>query len=123
VHVADDGGMTWIRDYQADAAPLGPEPGQEAGPGSVAAAVVQAVARAMDCLRASKQERPRMSSAGRPVRRPGPAGVTDASRQRDGPGGAGCPDEGGNPGPHYRMTEKSPLRLPLTGTGRRPGSR
>ena len=58
VHVADDGGMTWIRDYQADAAPLGPEPGQEAGPGSVAAAVVQAVARAMDCLRASKQERP-----------------------------------------------------------------
>jgi hypothetical protein len=56
VHVADDGGMTWIRDYQADAAPLGPEPGQGAGPGSVAAAVVQVVTQAMDCLRASERE-------------------------------------------------------------------
>jgi len=57
VHVADDGGLTWIREYQADAAPLGPGFCQGAGPGSVAAAVVQAVTRAMDCLRASEQER------------------------------------------------------------------
>ncbi len=57
VHVADDGGLTWIREYQADAAPLGPGPCQDAGPGSMAAAVVQAVTQAMDCLRASEQER------------------------------------------------------------------
>jgi hypothetical protein len=57
VYVADDGGMTWIREYQAGAAPLGPGSCQGAGPGSVAAAVVQAVTQAMDCLRASEQER------------------------------------------------------------------
>jgi hypothetical protein len=57
VHVADDGGLTWIREYQADAAPLGPGSCHGAGPGSVAAAVVQAVTQAMDCLRASEQER------------------------------------------------------------------
>jgi hypothetical protein len=56
VHVADDGSMTWIREYQADAAPLGPGPCQDARPGRVAAAV-QAVTQAMDCLRASEQER------------------------------------------------------------------
>jgi hypothetical protein len=38
-----------------------------------------------------------MSSPGRFVRRSGalrlaPAGVTDARRQRDGPGGDGCPE-------------------------------
>ena len=57
VYVADDGGMTWIREYQAGAAPLGPGSCQGAGPGSVAAAVVQAVTQAMDCLRASEQGR------------------------------------------------------------------
>ena len=57
VYVADDGGMTWIREYQAGAAPLGPGSCQGSGPGSVAAAVVQAVTQAMDCLRASEQER------------------------------------------------------------------
>jgi hypothetical protein len=57
VHVADDGGLTWIREYQADAAPLGPGPCQDARPGSMAAAVVQAVTQAIDCLRASEQER------------------------------------------------------------------
>jgi len=57
VHVADDGGMTWICEYQADAAPLGPGSCRDAGPGSMAAAVVQAVAQAMDCLRAREQER------------------------------------------------------------------
>jgi hypothetical protein len=57
VHVADDGGMTWIREYRADAAPLGPGTCESAGPGSVAAAVVQAVTQVMDCLRASEQER------------------------------------------------------------------
>ena len=56
VNVADDGGMTWIREYQPDAAPLGPGTCQGAGPGSVAAAVVQTVTQAMECLRASTQE-------------------------------------------------------------------
>jgi hypothetical protein len=55
VHVADDGGMTWICEYQAGAAPLGPGLCQDVDPGSMAAAVVQAVTQAMDCLRASEQ--------------------------------------------------------------------
>jgi len=58
VHVADDGGMTWIYEYQAGAAPLGPGLCQDVDPGSMAAAVVQAVTQAMDCLRASEQEQP-----------------------------------------------------------------
>jgi len=56
VHVADDGGMTWIYEYQAGAAPLGPVTCEDDGPGGMAAAVVQAVTQAMDCLRASRQE-------------------------------------------------------------------
>ena len=48
VHVADDGGMTWIRDYQAEAATAsGPDFRDPAG---VAGSVVEAVTRAMSCL-------------------------------------------------------------------------
>ena len=36
VYVADDGGLTWIREYDAGAAPLGRGSCQGAGPGSVA---------------------------------------------------------------------------------------
>jgi len=55
VHVADDGGMTWIYEYQAGAAPLVPGLCQDVDPGSMAATVVQAVTQAMDCPRASEQ--------------------------------------------------------------------
>ena len=57
VHVADDGGMTWIYEYQAGAPPLVPGLCRDVDPGSMAAAVVQAVTQAMDCLRASEQGR------------------------------------------------------------------
>jgi len=51
VHVADDGGLTWIRDYETEATTvLGPEPGQPADPDGVAAAVVATVTRTMACL-------------------------------------------------------------------------
>jgi hypothetical protein len=50
VHVADDGGMTWIRDYQAEttATASGPD---FCGPAGVASSVVETVMRAMSCLR------------------------------------------------------------------------
>jgi hypothetical protein len=51
VHVADDGGLTWIRDYEAEAAIVaGPEPYQPADAAGVAAAVVAAVTGAMAFL-------------------------------------------------------------------------
>ena len=52
VCVADDGGLTWTRDYLARAAALpGPGPaGQAADPGSIAGLVVEAVTRAMALL-------------------------------------------------------------------------
>ena len=53
VCVADDGGLTWTRDYLAEAAALsGPGLcGQAADPASVAGSVVEAVTRAMSLLR------------------------------------------------------------------------
>ncbi len=53
VCVADDGGLTWTRDYLAEAAALsGPGPcGQAADPARVAGSVVEAVTRAMSLLR------------------------------------------------------------------------
>jgi hypothetical protein len=53
VCVADDGGLTWTRDYPAGAATLpGPgHAGQAADPGSIAGSVVEAVTRAMALLR------------------------------------------------------------------------
>ncbi|MGH7734826.1 MAG: hypothetical protein ACREOE_14330, partial [Gemmatimonadales bacterium] len=53
VCVTDDGGLTWTRDYLAEAAALvsAPEPcGQAADPASVASSVVEAVTRAMSLL-------------------------------------------------------------------------
>jgi hypothetical protein len=54
VCVADDGGLTWTRDYQCEAAALISAPegcGQAADPADVASAVVEAVTRAMSLLR------------------------------------------------------------------------
>jgi hypothetical protein len=53
VCVADDGGLTWTRDYLAEAAAL-PGPGlagQAADPAGIAGSVVEAVTRAMALLR------------------------------------------------------------------------
>jgi hypothetical protein len=58
VRVADDGGLTWIRDYQAEAASPAPGPGRAPDPAGVAAAVVEAVTRAMACLRAAPAHLP-----------------------------------------------------------------
>ncbi|MGH3190939.1 MAG: hypothetical protein ACRDOU_32695 [Streptosporangiaceae bacterium] len=54
VCVTDDGGLTWTRDYQCEAAALIAAPegcGQAADPASVAGSVVGAVTRAMSLLR------------------------------------------------------------------------
>ena len=54
VCVTDEGGLTWTRDYLAEAAALVPPPegcGQAADPAGVAGAVVEAVTRAMSLLR------------------------------------------------------------------------
>jgi len=54
VCVTDEGGLTWTRDYLAEAAAMvsQPEPcDQAADPASVASSVVEAVTRAMSCLR------------------------------------------------------------------------
>ena len=53
VCVTDEGGLTWTRDYWAETAIVSaPEPcGQAADPASVASSVVEAVTRAMSCLR------------------------------------------------------------------------
>ena len=54
VCVADDGGLTWTRDYLAEAAALVSAPGlcgQAADPTSIASSVVEAVTRAMALLR------------------------------------------------------------------------
>ena len=54
VCVADDGGVTWTRDYWAEAAALVSAPGlcgQAADPASIARSVVEAVTRAMSLLR------------------------------------------------------------------------
>ena len=59
VCVADDGGLTWTRDYLAEAAALsGPGlAGQTADPASIAGLVVEAVTRAMALLRPAEAER------------------------------------------------------------------
>ena len=60
VWVTDDGGLTWIRDYQAETAALASGPdfcGSAADPASVASSVVEAVTRAMSCLRPSQTGR------------------------------------------------------------------
>jgi hypothetical protein len=60
VHVADDGGLTWIRDYQAETAAIASGPdfcGSTVDPASVASSVVEAVTRAMSCLRPSQTGR------------------------------------------------------------------
>ena len=51
--MADDGGLTWTRDYLAEAAALsGPGLcGQAADPAGIAGSVVEAVTRAMALLR------------------------------------------------------------------------
>jgi hypothetical protein len=54
VCVADDGGLTWTRDYLAEAAALVSAPdrcGQAADPAGIAGSVVEAVTRAMSLLR------------------------------------------------------------------------
>jgi hypothetical protein len=52
VCVADDGGLTWTRDYLAEAALSGPGlAGEAADPASIAGSVVEAVTRAMSLLR------------------------------------------------------------------------
>jgi hypothetical protein len=52
VCVADDGGLTWTRDYLAEAALSGPGlAGQAADPASIAGSLVEAVTRAMSLLR------------------------------------------------------------------------
>jgi hypothetical protein len=54
VRVADDGGLTWTRDYWAEAAALILAPGlrgQAADPAAIASSVVEVVARAMSLLR------------------------------------------------------------------------
>jgi hypothetical protein len=54
VHVADDGDLTWIRDYEAAITTMsGPGEHGQAGPVGVADAVAETVARAMACLRDS----------------------------------------------------------------------
>ena len=60
VWVTDDGGLTWIRDYQAETAALASGPdscGSTVDPASVAHSVVAAVTRAMSCLRPSQTGR------------------------------------------------------------------
>jgi hypothetical protein len=59
VCVADDGGLTWTRDYLAEAAALsGPgRCGEAADPASIAGLVVEAVTRAMALLRPAGAER------------------------------------------------------------------
>ena len=59
VCVADDGGLTWTRDYLAEAAaPSGPGLcGQAADPASIAGSVVEAVTRAMSLLRPAEAGR------------------------------------------------------------------
>jgi hypothetical protein len=59
VCVADDGGLTWTRDYLAEAAALsGPGlAGQAADPASIAGSVVEAVTRAMALLRPAEAGR------------------------------------------------------------------
>jgi hypothetical protein len=60
VCVTDEGGLTWTRDYWAEAAALGPAPdrcGQGTDPASVAGSVVEAVTRAMSLLRPSEAGR------------------------------------------------------------------
>jgi hypothetical protein len=56
VCVADDGGLTWTRDYLAEAAALS-GPGQAADPASIAGSVVEAVTRAMALLRPAEAGR------------------------------------------------------------------
>jgi hypothetical protein len=56
VRVADDGGLTWVREYQAGAAPSGP--GRAPDPAGVAAELVEAVTRAMACLRPAAAQAP-----------------------------------------------------------------
>jgi hypothetical protein len=53
VWVTDNGGLTWVRGSWADtaASASGPEPGEFADPASVAGSLVEAVTRAMSCLR------------------------------------------------------------------------
>jgi hypothetical protein len=60
VRVADDGGLTWMRDYLAGAAALSGQPrcGQGANPAGVAGSVVEAVTRAMSLLRPAGAGRP-----------------------------------------------------------------
>jgi hypothetical protein len=55
VHVSDDGGLTWIGQPRGDASGASGPRGQAGGP--LAAGVVEAISRAMDCLRASGQAR------------------------------------------------------------------
>jgi hypothetical protein len=58
--VTDDGGLTWIRDYQAETAAIASGPdfsGSTADPASVANSVVEAVTRAMSCLRPTQTGR------------------------------------------------------------------
>jgi hypothetical protein len=66
VRVADDGGLTWIREYQSEAALSVPDSDQAADPASVAAAVVEAVTRAMTCLRAATAQVPGGTASGPP---------------------------------------------------------
>jgi hypothetical protein len=60
VCVADDGGLTWTRDYLAEAAALVSAEGlcgQAADPASIAGSVVEAVTRAMSLLRPAEAGR------------------------------------------------------------------
>jgi hypothetical protein len=61
VRVADDGGLTWIRDYEAG--PAGPGSCPAADPASIAADVVETVARAVTCLRAAVAPGPGVSAS------------------------------------------------------------
>ena len=56
VCVADDGGLTWTRDYLAEAAALS-GPGRAADPASIAGSVVEAVTRAVSLLRPAEAGR------------------------------------------------------------------
>jgi hypothetical protein len=58
VHVADDGGLTWIREHPDADGGTAASPGLDVGPGSLAAGVVEAISRAMDCLRAGQDKQP-----------------------------------------------------------------
>ena len=61
VWVTDGGGLTWIRDYQAETAAIDSGPGfcgSTVDPASVASSVVEAVTRAMSCLRPAEAGRP-----------------------------------------------------------------